>query len=166
MNKDKDWLMSLGFTGFTPVCEIKRNMLPKTMGVYVVLRESDALPQFLERRTFSSQEKKYPSYPLKELYERWVKGAHIVYIGKAGCFGQKATLQSRIGSFLSFGRGKKASHGGGRSIWQLVDHDYLMFCWKVLTDITPCKVEHDMIADFMEQYGKRPFANLNNGQKD
>ena len=159
---EREQLMKHGFEGFKTISELMQNCkgIPKSMGVYIVLREKDNCPALLEKRPFDCQEDKYPSYSKTELENEWVERTHIVYIGKAGGSGQKTELHKRLSTYIRFGKGKKAAHGGGRSIWQLADAQELIVCWRVLTDEEPCCVESKMLADFCKKHnGKRPFAN-------
>lgn len=162
MKSESEQLRECGFEGFKTVRELMNSCrdIPKLMGVYVVLRERNNLPVILGKRPFDCQEDKYPSYSKAELDHEWVEGTHIVYIGKAGGSGQKTELHKRLSTYIRFGQGKKAAHGGGRSIWQLADAHELVICWLVLSDEEPCDVESNMIAEFRKQHdGKRPFAN-------
>lgn len=159
---ERDQLVENGFDGFKTVSELMNGCkdIPKEIGVYVVLREKNDFPVILEKRPFNCQEEKYPSYSKPELEKEWVDGAHVVYIGKAGGYGQKTELHKRLSTYIRFGKGKKAAHGGGRSIWQLSDALDLVVCWKVIKDGEPCCVESRMIAEFAkEHHGMRPFAN-------
>lgn len=165
MITEREKLLRQGFEGFKTVRELMMSCrdIPKEMGVYVVLREIEERPKILEKRPFDCQEEKYPSYSKTELEKEWVEGTHIVYIGKAGGSDQKAGLHKRLSTYIRFGKGKKAAHGGGRSIWQLSDALDLVVCWRILFDEEPCCVENAMIANFCKQHGnKRPFANRRN----
>ena len=62
--------------------------------------------------------------------------------------------------YLKFGQGKNIGHYGGRLIWQLKNHLDLIFCWLPMTDTEPRELEKKILADFIQQYGQRPFANL------
>ena len=162
MRNDRNGLLHQGFVGFKTIRELMDNCkaIPKEKGIYVVLRERDDRPIILDKRPFDCQEGKYPSYPKTELEGKWVEGTHIVYIGKAGGSGQKTELHKRLSTYIRFGQGKKAAHGGGRSIWQLADAHELVICWLVLSGEEPCDIESNMIAEFRKQHdGKRPFAN-------
>lgn len=155
-------LRKYGFVGFKTVEELMNSCkdIPKEMGVYVVLRDKSEKPVILNKRPFDCQEDKYPSYSKSELEAKWVDGTQIVYIGKAGGSGQKTGLHKRLSTYIRFGKGQKAAHGGGRSIWQLADAKELVVCWRVLTDEEPRCVEERMISDFRESHsGMRPFAN-------
>ena len=162
MITEREKLIRQGFEGFKTVRELMMSCrdIPKEMGVYVVLREKDERPMILEKRPFDCQEEKYPSYSKAELEREWVEGTHIVYIGKAGGSSLKTGLHKRLSTYIRFGKGKKAAHGGERSIWQLSDALDLVVCWRILTDEEPCCVESNMIANFCKQHdNKRPFAN-------
>lgn len=162
MMENRRYLKEQGFEGFKTVNELMNSCkdIPKQMGVYVVLREKESRPKIFGHRSFDCQEEKYPSYSKETLECEWVEGTHIVYIGKAGGNGQKTHLNKRLSTYIRFGMGKKAAHGGGRSIWQLADANELVVCWKVLLNEEPREVEQKMIADFAKVLnGKRPFAN-------
>ena len=162
MMKEKEELKRSGFEGFKTVRELMDSCkdIPKEMGVYVVLREKDDRPVVLDKRPFECQEEKYPSYSKSKLESNWVEDTHVVYIGKAGGFGCKTELHKRLSTYIRFGKGKKAAHGGGRSIWQLSDASDLVVCWRVLSDEEPRDVETQMIKAFRIQHnGMRPFAN-------
>lgn len=159
---EKEQLQRCGFVGFKTVLELMNSCkdIPKEMGVYVVLREKSEKPVILEKRPFACQEERYPSYPKSELEAKWVDGTQIVYIGKAGGLDQKTGLHKRLSTYIRFGKGQKAAHGGGRSIWQLGDAKELVVCWRVLSEEEPRSVEERMISEFRELHsGMRPFAN-------
>jgi hypothetical protein len=155
-------LRKCGFVGFKTVLELMNSCkdIPKEKGVYVVLREKNEKPIILGKRPFDCQEDKYPSYMKSELEAKWVDGTQIVYIGKAGGSDQKTGLNKRLSTYIRFGKGQKAAHGGGRSIWQLGDVKELVVCWRVLSEEEPRCVEERMISEFRELHsGMRPFAN-------
>ena len=159
---EKEQLQRCGFVGFKTVLELMNSCkdIPKEMGVYVVLREKSEKPVILEKRPFACQEERYPSYPKFELEAKWVEGTQIIYIGKAGGSNQKTGLHKRLSTYIRFGEGQRASHGGGRSIWQLADATDLVVCWRVLSEEEPRCVEERMISEFRELHsGMRPFAN-------
>ena len=163
--EEREKLKKIGFVGFKTIRDLMGSCkdIPKDMGVYIVLREKEDFPVILEKRPFSRQENKYPSYLKTDLEEQWVKGTHIVYIGKAGGSGMKTGLNKRVGAYIKFGKDKKAAHGGGRSIWQLADVLDFVICWRVLSKEEPRKVEENMISEFQEKHdGMRPFANRQN----
>ncbi len=162
MMTEIEQLKVLGFRGFKTVEELMKSCrdIPKEMGVYVVLREKEDHPVILKKRLFDCQEDRYHSYSKAELDGNWVEGTHIVYIGKAGGFGMKTGLNKRLSTYIRFGKGQKAAHGGGRSIWQLSDAHELVVCWRVLSKEEPRDVEENMISVFrINHNGKRPFAN-------
>lgn len=152
-----------GFSGFVSVADLRKSCsaIPEVMGVYVVLRLSDEEPQFVEKGTGGFFKGKDPNEPISKLKKNWLENSPIIYIGKAGGSGIKATLRSRLEQYIQFGEGKNIGHWGGRYIWQLADAADLIFAWKPLSDIYPIEVEKQMIADFKQAHdGKRPFANL------
>lgn len=87
----------------------------------------------------------------------------FLYIGKAG--GQKgsqkikATLYSRIQSYLRGGRtGKYAGHSGGRDIWLRPNSAKLLICWKLEAQ-DPRGEEKALIRKYVAEHGRFPFAN-------
>ncbi len=98
-----------------------------------------------------------PTVDTRELEANWVKGASVLYIGKANA-GQ---LHNRLRTYQSFGSGGRGRHYGGRYIWQLDSVWDCLVAWRITrNDETPRLVEQAMLADFVVDYGQRPFANL------
>ncbi|MET9595602.1 hypothetical protein ABZY45_32455 [Streptomyces sp. NPDC006516] len=94
----------------------------------------------------------------------WVDEAVIVYVGKAsaGKDGGRG-LRKRLDEYRRHGAGGSAGHWGGRYIWQLADSDELLVAWLQIPERDPGEAEAELIAEFMELYGARPFANRNKG---
>ena len=161
---NRGFLQAQGFEGFMTMGELMngaKTLIPMRIGVYVVLRESEATPHFLSKGTGGFFKRRNPNVSPAELNDNWVEGTQVVYIGKAGGTDSSATLQKRLSQYLRFGQGANVGHWGGRYIWQLADSRDLVVCWKVLINEDPRDVEQKMIADFMAVHaGKRPFANL------
>lgn len=143
-----------GFVGFVPLVEVKPEAVPSSPGVYVVLRVSESGPEFLEKNEawpFRGD----PTVAQSVLAGAWVRGVPVVYIGQA------KTLRSRIGAYRRHGTGGHSKHWGGRYVWQLADNRELLICWRPCAeDEDPGTVEAALIADFRNQYGSLPFANL------
>lgn len=157
-------LKGYGFEGFLPIKALRSStqLIPKVRGVYVVMRIKDTAPDFLSVGTGGYFKGKDPNVSVEELQNNWVEDSQIGYIGKGGDPGVKATLNSRIKLYLSFGKGKNVAHYGGRYIWQLSDAEDLIIAWKELPEEIPSKVETNMIDAFKKDHNeKRPFANLN-----
>ena len=164
MSKDRELLKTLGFEGFKSMSELMagaKSQIPYQMGVYVILRESNSEPIFMEEGTGGFFKGKNPNVSLSELRSKWVDGTSIVYIGKAGGMGSSATLNKRLGQYLRFGQGAIVGHWGGRYIWQLKDSRDLVVCWKILSSEEPREMEQKMIEEFKSKHSRmRPFANL------
>lgn len=163
MQFTRESLTSNGFRGFVSIGQLKTDncrSVPQQMGVYVILREATDLPVFRPISIGGHFKGKDPTVSEEELRENWLDSATIVYIGKAGGAKIRATLQSRLRQYMSFGCGKPVGHWGGRRIWQLVDCDNLLVAWKPLIDQEPRDMEQKMIKDFERLYKARPFANL------
>lgn len=95
-----------------------------------------------------------PCYSLSYLQEQYVNGTCILYIGKS------TNMRRRLRSYMRFGQGKRASHGGGRAIWQMTDVDDFVICWAETLENSRM-VEWRMIQAFkLSHEGKRPFANM------
>lgn len=156
---DRDGLTERSWEGFVPLVMLKGSDVPDAPGVYVVLREDDNPPEFLPQMPHIDPEQ-VKSYPVPELQTRWVKGAHVLYIGKAG-----TSLRKRLRQYSQFGNGTGLNHKGGKSIWQLADADRLTVAWRAFPasheGINVGFAESALIARFREAFGgKRPFANL------
>lgn len=160
-NKELEYLKQNGFVGFVSITNLTRiiSQVTNDGGVYVILRESDNQPCFLERGTGGFFKGKDPNVSKKELQKNWNDGSSIVYIGKAG---HSSGLRNRLTQLLRFGQGEPVGHWGGRLIWQLSDSSDLIVCWKVIQNKTtdPEDVEKKMILEYKAEIGQFPFANL------
>ena len=153
-----DKLTELGFNGFKTVGLLKDSCreIPKTQGIYVVLRKNGGKPEFLEIGTGGThKEKTEPNVSIGILEKNWVAGTPVMYIGKAGA----GRLRGRIREYMRFGSGNEVGHWGGRLIWQLADADDLIVCW-CETEEDSRDVERKLIEKFTDEFGDRPFANL------
>ena len=152
-----------GFTGFQTIDDLRINNLasvPRKMGVYIVVRAESGDPDFLAESTGGHFKGKDPNVNREVLIKKWISGAHIVYIGKAGSLAGAATLNSRIKQYLDFGVGKNVGHWGGRYLWHLPASGRLFVAWKETPDEKPREVEKQLIAEFVQSHGAKPFANL------
>jgi hypothetical protein len=157
-----DEIRQSGFDGFVPISSLqisKCREVPEQPGVYLVVRPNTARPDFLGESIGGHFKGKDPTVAVSELQRKWVEDALVLNIGKAGP--GKATLRSRLNSYMRSGQGKRSGHSGGRYIWQLAHSDNLLVCWKVTPNDVPIKVEKVLIEKFETVYGKLPFANLN-----
>ncbi len=145
-----------GFIGFIPVSKLRENtkILPENGGVYIVVRNSDNAPEFLDKGTGGFFKKKNPNVSIEELEANYVRDSKIVYIGKA------TSLKKRIAQLLRFGAGSAVGHWGGRYLWQLSDSDNLLIAWKPTPSIDPGDEETRMLEEFESLHGQLPFANL------
>ena len=136
------------------------SLIPKTKGVYIVLNLDNKPPEFLTDGTGGYFKGKNPNVSVGELKSNWVDNTIVVYIGKAGKEGSKATLVSRLRQYFRFGQGINVGHWGGRLVWQLKNSKDLVVCWKVLPTEDPRIVEALLIQQFKSIFSKRPFANI------
>ena len=158
-----DELKDNGFKGFITISELNNDpsCIPKEKGVYMVVFKGVRRPKFVEKGTGGFFKNRDPNKSLDYLKDRWVKNTIVLYIGKAGGEGTQETLNDRIKKYLSFGRGNKVSHKGGRLIWQIKSSSKLVvMCWKALLDENPRIYEKELLTSFKELYGVLPFANL------
>ena len=164
MNFDSlDEICRHGFQGCTSITSLQANAcsdVPAEQGVYLVLRPERTSPTFLAQSVGGHFKGKDPTVSEEELRRKWVDEAIVMYIGKAGRANGKATLQSRVLTYMRFGQGKPVGHWGGRYIWQLEGSGTLLVCWKPTPDQDPREAERCLIKDFKTRYLKLPFANL------
>ncbi len=156
-------LEEFGFTGFITITSLwkDKKIIPKQKGVYLIMNFDFEKPvKYLEIGVGGHFKGKNPNVPTKELEKNYVDNSLVVYIGKAGSPEGKATLFSRLGQYLRFGKGKKVGHWGGRLIWQLANHKDLIICWKPTFDKDPREIEKELIQEYVKKFNKRPFANL------
>lgn len=159
---NSEGLRTAGFEGFESIAELRASSLaevPTAAGVYLVLRPAKSNPMFLEKSPAGWLKGRNPGVPVEELRRRWVRGTPVLYIGKAGGVGMKATLRGRLGAYLRHGAGHRSRHWGGRYVWQLDDAEKLLLAWLATPDREPRELEKELIRAFVEAYGVRPFAN-------
>ena len=157
-----DELKDDGFEGFITIAELNKDSthIPKTMGIYLVIFKGDKRPAFVEQGTGGFYKSKDPNKSIDFLSNKWVENTIILYIGKAGGDGMQETLNDRIKCYLSFGRGNKVAHSGGRLIWQIKNSKDLVISWKPLINDNPIVYEKKLRNSFKDKYGTLPFANL------
>ena len=158
---DIEEIKKAGFIGFKKMSElfIDSSLISKIKGVYLILNP-DKKFEFLTVGTGGHFKGKNPNVPISELKANLVDNTIVIYIGKAGKNGSKATLQSRLKQYFSFGQGGNVGHWGGRLIWQLKNSKELVVCWKALPTEDPRTIESGLIQQFVSKFSKRPFANL------
>jgi len=146
-------LEKAGFSGFIRFADLSSTRPPDLEGIYVVYREGDALPTFGQTSVGGWFKGKDPTVEIRKLEEKWVPGAPVVYIGKAG------SLRKRLDQFRRFGGGQAIGHWGGRYLWQCEDVGEYLVAW-LPTQVPAREVEMQMISRFEAIYGRKPFANL------
>jgi hypothetical protein len=156
-----DAIRQSGFEGFVTIVALQTSKcceVPTKQGVYFILKTDSERPVFLSKSVARRPRGKKTTVAVGKLKSKWVEGALVLNIGKAGP--GKSTLQSRLEKYVRFGQGKRSGHSGGRYIWQLAHSDNLLVCWKVTRNAVPRTVEKALIEEFERVYGKLPFANL------
>ncbi len=161
MTFDRAGLIAVGFQGFRTIQQLRSSVLtevPKTGGVYVVLREIEHTPAFMDVSTGGWFKGKNPTVSRQELMTQWVPGAHVIYIGKGD--GEKG-LQGRMKQYLNFGLGRPIGHWGGRLIWQIEASSDFVIAWRLVSGGQTARgLESQLLSEFEQQYGRLPFANL------
>jgi hypothetical protein len=149
-------LVGDGFEGWATFEALKDQLdqhVPTAGGVYVVVRQGRAAAQYLDANPGGRFKSRDPTVRADALEANWVRGANVIYIGKAD------NLRRRLREFMRFGQGAPIGHWGGRLIWQLADSARLLVAWKATPGEIPREAEADMIDRFRAAYGKPPFAN-------
>jgi hypothetical protein len=155
---DAAQLRAEGFAGFVGFEELRSGELknvPHTAGVYVVVREGEERPGFLDASSGGRFKGKDPTELVDVLESKWVEGAEVVYIGKG------EDLRRRLKQYTDFGAGHPVGHWGGRYIWQLADADRLVVGWRACEQgETASEAEARLLRQFKEAFGCLPFANI------
>ena len=148
------------FSGWVRFPELPRADVPRGPGVYVVVRPTDAPPQFLDVSPAGRFKGIDGTEPVADLRDRWVSESRVMYIGKAnvGRSGRRG-LRRRLDEYCRYGAGAPVAHSGGRRIWQLADHGDLLVAWRETPDADAAAIETAMIAAFRRHHGRLPFAN-------
>ena len=148
-----------GWEGFVRLSTLVSKGVPNVPGVYVVTRESTDDP-VIGTEGIHQSEKQAAPYGAEELTQRWIKGASVVYIGRAS-----TSLRKRLGQYRRAGMAGGTNHNGGRSIWQLADAEDLLVAWHPVdqdgSGLEAAEIETQLITHFRAEYGNRPFANRN-----
>lgn len=142
-----------GWVTFGDLGELLKSGVSKEGGIYVVVCEGGAAPDYLRTNPGGRFKGRDPTVKQDALAANWVADAEVVYIGKAN------SLRRRLGEYMRFGRGVPIGHWGGRLIWQLADSAGLLVAWRETPGQVPKDVETALIAQFRDAYGKPPFAN-------
>jgi hypothetical protein len=148
---DRGRLVGMGFEGFLPL-DRAAVMAPQAPGVYAVLRESDAPPEFVTTSRGGWFKERNPATAIEILVAKWVDGADLLYIG------QGVNLRRRLSQLNCFGQGVAVGHWGGRYLWQLADSARFVVGWQCAED--PLGAEATLIGRFAAELGCLPFANL------
>lgn len=154
----REWLSARGFTGFRTFSELPTAGVPKRGGIYVVVREQTAAPEWLEVSSGGWLKGKDPTVPLSTLARRWVPAAPVLYIGKADARGRRH-LQKRLDEYRQFGAGEPVRHWGGRLIWQLADVPACVVAWRLVDHHPVCR-EREFVRRFEHEFNQPPFANI------
>lgn len=156
---DRDGLAATGFTGWQTWADLRSHdyrEVPHAPAVYVVYRDINDPPEFLDANPGGHFKDKNPTVTHGALISNWVSDANVVYIGKADL------ADRRLKQFGRFGAGEPVGHWGGRLTWQLRDSGALRIAWHTITWAEYARVyERRLLAHFAAHHrGERPFANL------
>lgn len=148
--------LASGLEGFVSLRTLDPATVPAGSGVYVVFAPEDFEFRVLDGSSGGHFKDKDPTVDFELLLKRWISETRIIYIGKA------TSLRSRLRQFRDFGNGKPVGHWGGRYLWQLDASHRLLVAWRTVDDFA--REESSMLAAFVTDFGRLPFANITGPQ--
>lgn len=135
------------FKGFIPIRDLRGDKIkevPTNPGLYVVLREDDTEPNFLDKNVADFYTKKSYTFDIELLKERWVKGQHLIYISAA------KSLRQKIRWYLKYKKGfEHETKIAGRIIWQIEGHNDFVIAWQEEDDR---KIDYSTLIRRMDSY--------------
>lgn len=144
-----------GFLTFGELLDGRLADVPRTPGIYIVVREPASPPSFRDISPGGHFKDRDPTELPDVLEAKWIDDCSVLYIGKGDL------LQRRLREYARFGAGHKVGHWGGRYIWQLTDSDELLVAWRPARDGQAAReAEAEFVAAFKERFGRLPFANI------
>jgi hypothetical protein len=151
-----------GFTTFAALLDGELERVPREAGAYVVVRPSSGAPSFLDTSCGGHFKGRNPAQSAEILESKWINECAVLYIGKADRTSPQRSLYHRLREYALFGSGKAIGHWGGRYIWQLAESPDLLVAWRVAPPAqTGADVEAELVGLFKQQFGRLPFANIN-----
>lgn len=154
-------LEAVGFRGFVTIDDLRKGRIddvPREPGVYVVMRDKDDPPTFLQESPAGWFKRKNPTADIPTLKAAWVPRAHTLYIGMTS---QRDGLRARLKDLIDFGAGQAVGHWGGRYLWQVAGSSDFVVAWRESSPgVNPLDEEKELLRRFRETYGRLPFANL------
>jgi hypothetical protein len=155
-------LRAAGFVGFATVAQLRADAcgsVPTQLGIYLVLRVSDAPPRFRAQSPAGWFKGVDPTETVSVLQAKWVPGTPLIYVGKATAGSQRRRhLRKRLSELVDFGSGRPIGHRGGRYLWQIEGSDGFLVAWRPAED--PTCAESDLLRAFATAHGSLPFANI------
>lgn len=161
------YLIENHFEKLGEISTLMQNGLPKmqklnSCGVYAITIHENYIPKFInyeDARKFGNVIK---PWSLKELKNKWVSNAEIVYYGLAGKRSLRS-LRKRLNDLIRHGKGlisESGPHSGGEILWQLKHYERFSI-WVLPTNdpLAPRNIEEYILQIFFDENKKLPFAN-------
>ena len=161
--EDINDMKNAGFQGFNTIESLMSSgcsKVPLQSGVFLVVWPSESMPEFLKQSAVGDFKGRNPSVPEEALQDRWVQGAKVVFIGRAGGETQEETLQWRLRQYVRTGQGRAIGRLDESLIWQIKDCFQMSVCWVKSGTDNPVDLEKSLLVLFEDTYGSLPFANL------
>jgi hypothetical protein len=155
----REHLIAFGFRGFTKICFLTEAFLkqvPEEPGLFAILREQDASPEFLELPQARALPPSAWRIDIARLKPRWITNTSVLYLGEASATSRDHLLRDAIRRLCSPSKHQTSPvTRHGQLVWYIRGSQEFEIAWCV----TPSHSLDQVLEDFAGVHGSVPFAN-------